>query len=74
MNPKLSDKELEALVAMVDESARLHRLTNRELVFECLATNLENDTVIEEMMSRIYPNWSNENADGSPLEDKPEGV
>lgn len=55
---------------MADEYNRLKSLSDRELVFECLASDMENEDVISEMMSRLYPNWWKENPDGSAFEDK----
>lgn len=69
MSAKLSDKESNALMQLVEEQARLQSLTNRALVFECLSSNLQSDDVIEEMMTRLYPRWAYENEDGTVIEE-----
>lgn len=70
----LTDAESVALLAMLDENKRLKRLSDRELVFECLAADLEAEAVIEEMMGRLYPRWAFERVDGSVEEVAPKRV
>lgn len=74
MSTELSTQELNGLVAMVDEDRRLRSLSDRALVFECLSARLGNETIIEEMMSRLFPRWAYENRDGSEIEAAPKRV
>ena len=51
------DKQDEALVDMVNERARVQKLTNRELVTEALHADDTDTPVINEMMDRLDPGW-----------------
>jgi hypothetical protein len=53
-----------AAMAMMAEDERLRRLTNVELVAECLKTDAADYPVAEEMTTRLDPDWYKE--EGEP--------
>lgn len=60
MSP-LTREGIESLVRDMAESDRLEKLTNRELVFEALHRSVyEDQLVVWEMMTRLWPNWADE--------------
>ena len=52
-----TDEMAEYYLAVFDEQARLSRLSNKELVIECLNLNETDNPVVDEMMNRLYPDW-----------------
>jgi hypothetical protein len=61
-----TDEQTEYMISMFEESTRLHGLSNRELVIECLNMS-ETDPVVEEMMNRLFPEWETGISDGEML-------
>jgi hypothetical protein len=55
-----TDEEVNKLIGMARESTRLGKLTNKELVHECLNSDAADYFVVEEMMNRLHPGWENE--------------
>jgi len=45
---------------LVREMTRIRKLNNRELVSEVRATNAADDPLIQEMMTRLWPDWDEE--------------
>lgn len=52
------DRAFEALADRVTESMRLEKLSDRELVFEVAHSEAADDPAVEEMMHRLWPDWS----------------
>lgn len=52
------DRAFAALADTVTESMRLEKLSNRELVFEVAHSEAAHDPAVEEMMYRLWPDWS----------------
>lgn len=60
MGTQLTDKQAEALIAMIDEKHRLENLSDFELIREVLKDEVADDERVLEMMRRIYPKWEDE--------------
>ena len=59
----ITDEIAEKILDSVHEQIRLEKLTNEELVKECLLDNdLADYPIVEEMMTRLDPHWMNEMA------------
>ncbi len=52
------DRAWAALADVVTESMRLEKLSDRELVFEVAHSEAADDPSVVEMMSRLWPDWS----------------
>lgn len=52
------NRAFEALADAVIESMRLEKLSDRELVFEVAHSEAADDPAVEEMMHRLWPDWS----------------
>lgn len=52
------NRAIEALTDRVTESMRLEKLSDRELVFEVAHSEAADDPAVEEMMSRLWPDWT----------------
>jgi hypothetical protein len=61
--PPITDRELAAIRAMLAQRDRLRSLTNVELVGECLNSYPVSDDILEEMMTRLDPEWFEEKND-----------
>jgi hypothetical protein len=48
---------IERLYAAIREKERLSKLTNEALVHECLALDVSDSPIVEEMLDRIDPGW-----------------
>ncbi len=57
---KVTERELAGIWAMLQERQRLEKLTNPELVAECLRLDAADYPVVEEMMNRLDPTWFEE--------------
>jgi hypothetical protein len=57
MNQPVTPEALAALTDVVIESMRLRKLSNRELIFEVAHSELADDPGVQEMMSRLWPEW-----------------
>lgn len=68
-----TEAEVSKLLAMARESTRLGKLTNKELVRECLNSDAADYFVVEEMMNRLHPGWENDNLPNSQLSGEPKG-
>jgi len=42
---------------LLHEQQKLERLTNEQLVYECLKGDAADYPVVVEMMNRLYPQW-----------------
>ena len=58
----VQETDYNALISLVDDKSRLEKLTNQQLVQECLQTTGTDFAVVDEMMTRLDPKWSNEEA------------
>lgn len=47
-----------ALADRVVESMRLEKLSDRELVFQVKHSCMADDPAVEEMMTRLWPDWT----------------
>ena len=54
----LTERQTQGMLAYLEESARLQTLSNVELVSECAGSRPADYAVVEEMMSRLDPEWS----------------
>lgn len=52
------DLAFAALADNVTEHMRLEKLSDRELVFEVAHSDAADDPAVEEMMYRLWPDWS----------------
>lgn len=52
------NQAIEALADRVTESMRLEKLSDRELVFEVAHSEAADDPAVEEMMNRLWPDWT----------------
>jgi len=52
------NRAFEALADRVTESMRLEKLTDRELVFKVAHSEAADDPAVEEMMYRLWPDWT----------------
>ena len=57
---KATDKELAGILDMINETNRLEKLTNAELVAECVRLDAADYLVVQEMMGRLDPHWAGE--------------
>ena len=64
MTPPLTDAQATKLLAMLDESPRLSKLTARALVFEVLGRDCAGDPHVIELMDRVFPGWETEYSEG----------
>ena len=55
--PPVTQRELAAMLAMLEERRRLENLTDAELVAECLHLDAADYPLVEEMMTRLDPTW-----------------
>jgi hypothetical protein len=60
MNEPIPDRVLENILAELDESARLKKLSNEELVMECIQHAHTDCAIVDEMCDRLFPNWCGE--------------
>lgn len=60
MSTQLTNKQAEALIAMIEEKQRLEKLSDFELIRETLNHDVADDERVLEMMRRIYPKWEDE--------------
>ena len=54
------EKVLNYCLEVINEDIRLRGLTNAELVAECLQLDAADYPVVQEMMTRLDPTWSEE--------------
>ncbi len=57
---EVTDRILRNAGRMIAEQERLRALTNAELVAECAELDAADYPVVEEMMTRLDPNWFKE--------------
>lgn len=57
-NLTAENRAIESLTDRVTESMRLEKLSDRELVFEAMHSEAADVPVFEEMMSRLFPDWT----------------
>jgi len=50
----------QTLMSKISEISRLRKLNNRELVSEVKKTTSADDLLIQEMMTRLWPDWDEE--------------
>ena len=60
MKDKLKQEIAENLLIVLDAKERLRSLSNEELVKECLLTDAADYLTVEEMMTRLWPDWAKE--------------
>jgi hypothetical protein len=48
------------IFASIDASEELARLSNRQLVAQCLKSDAADSLIVQEMMNRLDPQWSAE--------------
>ena len=60
LTPELESKMLNNCRALIEEKERLSKLSNEELVKECLQNPATDYPVVEEMMNRLWPGWADE--------------
>lgn len=51
-------RALDSLIDRIDEHVRLEKLTDRQLVFEAAHSEAADIPIVEEMMSRLFPDWT----------------
>ena len=56
----LLDKNTKKLWESLLKSIRLSKLSNKDLVMECLHSEVSDYDIVMEMMDRLYPNWVDE--------------
>lgn len=57
-SPTADARLLNGLIDAVDDHTRLEGLTDRELVFEVLHSDAAEHPAVAEMMSRLWPDWT----------------
>ncbi len=50
--------QLDNLLAVIHESDRLAKLTDRALIIECLGRASADDPHVTELMNRVLPGWA----------------
>lgn len=56
----LSEHALRNASEILARSIAARKMSNRDLVMACLRSDLQDEILIEEMMSRLYPGWDRE--------------
>jgi hypothetical protein len=55
------DSEAEInLLAHIEESIRLEKLSDLDLIRECMKSEVSDEPVVIELMNRVRPNWLGE--------------
>ena len=57
MNTPISDETAKAILDEITEADRLKKLSNEDLIRECLVAGTDRDLRAQELMDRLLPGW-----------------
>jgi len=57
MSYSISDEAAQSILSEIVESQRLRKLTDRELIKECLRSEIGDDLKVQELLNRVLPGW-----------------
>lgn len=57
---EIRSEVIENMLADFDEMARLRTLSNEELVMECVSFDLTECPIVDELCTRLFPDWDKE--------------
>lgn len=60
MSTTFSDDAKENILAHIQEMDRLKKLSDLDLIRECMKNDAADEPVVEELMNRVRPGWLDE--------------